>query len=153
MSADTVKKQIAELVEPLLEKLGVELVHIDYAAGRHGKLCFYIDKPGGVNLSDCEDVSREISEIIDAYDPIPHSYILEVSSPGVERPLNGENDFRRFRGEKIKVSTVEPVGKNKRIRGTLEDVTDGAIVILQESGERIELPLELVVKANLWFAP
>lgn len=153
MNTDFTRKQVSDLVEPLLDRLGMELVHLEFTAGRNGKLCLYIDKPGGVSLSDCEEASREISDLLDAYDPIPHSYILEVSSPGVERPISRESDFRRYCGEKIKIVTVEPVGKSKKFRGTLEDVRDGAIVIIIENGERVELPLEQVEKANLWFAP
>jgi len=78
---------------------------LDYHAGRKGHLCLYIDKPGGVTISDCEALSRDLSDLLDAYDPIPQSYILEVSSPGVERPLTRESDFQRFQGEMVKVYT------------------------------------------------
>lgn len=149
--SEEIRARVAGLVEPLLEGRGLELVHLEYRGGRKGHLCLYIDKPGGITLDDCATVSKEISELLDAYDPVPHSFILEVSSPGVERPLTGVNDYRRYLGEKVKVYTGEPVEGRKKFSGTLAEVRDGSLVILLENEARVEIPFELINKAHLWF--
>ena len=105
MSREELKAKLVRLVQPIIEEHGMELVRLDYNAGRKGHLCIYIDKPNGVTIADCEAVSRDISGLLDAYDPIPQSYILEVSSPGVERSLTRERDFRRFEGKMVKIYT------------------------------------------------
>lgn len=151
MSQDEVRERVVKLVEPFLEKQGLELVHLDYKTGRKGHLCLYIDKPGGVTLADCETVSRDVSDLLDAYDPIPNRYILEVSSPGVERPLTKESDFRRFQGEMVKVYTGEPVEGMKKINGKLHEVRNGCIVMLLEKGDQVEIPFSQITKAHLWF--
>lgn len=154
MSQDEVREKVTRLVEPLLEGCGLELVHLEYRAGRKGHICLYIDKPGGgVTLGDCESVSRDVSGLLDAYNPVPHSYILEVSSPGVDRPLTKESDFRRFQGETVKVSTAEPISGRKKFNGTLKEVKDGSIVMLLDNGERVEIPFSQISKAHLWFCP
>jgi ribosome maturation factor RimP len=143
---------VTGLVEPILEARGLELVHLEFRAGGKGHLCIYIDKPGGVTLADCEAASRDVSDLLDAYDPVPHSYVLEVSSPGVERPLHKESDFRRFQGETVKIQTVEPVDGRKKFNGTLHEVRNGAVVMLLENGEHVEIPFSRITKAHLWFS-
>ncbi len=153
MSRDKLKVKLRRLVEPLIEEHGLELVHLDYHAGRKGHLCLYIDKPGGVTISDCEALSRDLSDLLDAYDPIPQSYILEVSSPGVERPLTRESDFQRFQGEMVKVYTLEPVAGRKSFEGKLTTSGEGFIELLPEKGEPVRIPLDKINKAHLWFRP
>ncbi len=153
MSRDELKDKLIRLVHPLLEERGLELVRLDYNAGRKGHLCVYIDKPGGVTIADCEAVSRDISGLLDAYDPIPQSYILEVSSPGVERSLNRESDFRRYQGEMVKIYTHEPVAGKKYFGAKLLGTGEDFIELLPENGETVRIPLDQIKKAHLWFRP
>ena len=150
---EELKAKLTRLVQPLIEERGIELVQLEYTAGRKGHLCIYIDKPGGVTIADCEAVSREISGLLDAYDPIPQSYILEVSSPGVERPLNRESDFQRFRGEMVKVYTREPVNGKSYFGARLLGAGEGFVELLPEKGEKVRIALENIKKAHLWYRP
>ncbi len=155
MSSDQLKEKLTHLVQEVVEEHGLELVQLDYNTGRRGHLCIYIDKPGGVTITDCEKVSRDLSGLLDAYDPIARSYILEVSSPGAERPLNKLQDFERFRGEMVKIYTREPVeGKKSRV-GKLLGSEEGFIEVLPENekSETLRIPLEQIKKAHLWFKP
>lgn len=153
MSRDELKTKLIRLVQPIVEGQGLELVRLDYSAGRKGHLCIYIDKPGGVTIADCEAVSREISGLLDAYDPIPQRYILEVSSPGVERSLTRESDYRRFQGEMVKIYTHEPVAEKKNFSGKLIGTSEGFVELLPENGETVRIPLDQIKKAHLWFRP
>ena len=149
MNYDKVREKVISLVEPHLEKQGLELVSLDYRSGRRAHLCLYIDKPGGVTLEDCEAVSHTVSDLLDAYDPIPQSYILEVSSPGVERPLTREKDFERFQGEAVKVYTDQPVDGKKKFNGTLDGIKDRCVALNLEEGGQVEIPLDKINKAHL----
>lgn len=153
MSKDSLKAELYRLLEPVVKEEGLELVRLDFNVGRKAHLAVYIDKPGGVTISDCETVSRALSDQLDAYDPIPQSYILEVSSPGVERPLTGAGDFQRFQGEAVKVYTAEPVDGKKYFQGKLSAAGEEYIEIILENEERIEIPLDQIKKAHLWFQP
>jgi ribosome maturation factor RimP len=151
MSFEEVRTKVIGLVEPFLEKQGLELVHLEYRSGGRGHLCFYIDKPGGVTLDDCEAASRCISDLLDTYDPISRSYILEVSSPGVERPLTREKDYERFRGEAVQVQTADLIDGRRKFKGILEGISDSRVALMLEEGVRIEIPLGLINKAHLMF--
>lgn len=151
MGFEEVRAKVIEILEPFLEKQGLELVHLEYRSGGRGHLCCYIDKPGGVTLVDCEAASRGISDLLDAYDPIPQSFILEVSSPGVERPLIREKDFERFRGEAVKVHTDELIDGRRNFKGILEGIQESRVALLLEEGVRVEIPLEYINKAHLLF--
>ena len=125
-----------ELVLPLVEANHFELVDVEYVkeAGTW-YLRIYIDKEGGININDCELVSRAFSDILDKEDYIEDAYILEVSSPGLGRPLKKEKDFRRNLGEEVEVRTYKPINKQKEFIGLL-DAWDKETVTLQlESGE------------------
>lgn len=145
--------KLHNLVEPVIEEHGLELVRLDFSAGRRAHLGVYIDKPDGVTITDCETISRALSDILDAYDPIPQSYILEVSSPGVDRPLAGKSDFQRSRGKMLKVYTREPVAGRMSFQGKLDDTGEKDIEMTLEKGERIRIPLDKISKAHLWFQP
>lgn len=125
-----------ELVLPLVEANHFELVDVEYVkeAGTW-YLRIYIDKEGGININDCELVSRAFSEILDKEDYIEDAYILEVSSPGLGRPLKKDKDFQRNLGEEVEVRTYKPINKQKEFVGLL-DAWDKETVTLQlESGE------------------
>jgi ribosome maturation factor RimP len=140
-------KQIAAMAA---EENGVEFVHCEIlGAKRNMTLRVYIDKPGGVSVEDCALVSRRMEETLDADDLIPSAYLLEVSSPGLERELYSVDDFQKFAGQRVKVKLASPVNGQKvyvaRIRGV-----EGSDVILDEKDQgEIRFPYSDVVKANL----
>jgi ribosome maturation factor RimP len=140
--------QITQLIEPILDELGYELVDVSYLS-KHGKwvLGLFIDKEGGVTIGDCVTVSREIGDFIDVKDVIEHEYVLEVSSPGLNRPLKKETDFIHVTGEKVKVRMSTPVEGRKNFIGRLISFERGMIQ-LDVEGKRFALPWKDVEKAN-----
>ena len=123
------KRQLIELLEPPVEALGYELVDLDVRVGRHGLLRIYVDKDDGVNLTDCELVSRQLSAFLDVEDPLPGRYVLEVSSPGLDRPLRTLEHFRRFRDRRAKVRLREPRESRRMLNGRLLGIRDESIVM------------------------
>lgn len=147
----SIAEQVADLVEPALEDMDFELVDVEYLS-RHGKwvLRLYIDKEGGVTLDDCARVSREFGDLIDVKDIIIHKYVLEVSSPGLDRPLKKEKDLEHAIGKKIKVKTVAPVKGRQNYTGYLRNFQKGILYIELENGP-VHLPWKEVEKANLVY--
>lgn len=150
--------QIEVLVMPILDDLGFELVDLQLQQdGRQLALRIFIDKPSGVTLDDCVVVSREVSAILEIEDPIKSAYRLEVSSPGLDRPLKKPADFERFAGQKIKLKTFNLVDPDlrghtrKTFVGTLLGFIDGHVHLEQsdKKGGLIVLPLAEIDKANL----
>jgi len=122
-----------KLVMPIIEKNNYEIVDVEYKKeGSSWYLRVYIDKDGGVSLDDCQIVSEYLSEKLDELDPIPTSYILEVSSPGLDRPLKTPRDFKKHFGIEVEVSLYSPVDKKKKFEGELVDFKDEKIFILFE---------------------
>jgi len=116
----------------------------------------FIDRPGpaatpedSVSIEDCELVSREIGTILDVEDPLPFAYTLEVSSPGLDRPLRGEDDFRRFAGRLAKIVVSEAVDNQKAFEGRLRGLEDRAVLLEGAKGRVHRLPLELITRARL----
>jgi len=157
--ADELTSQIA----PLIEELGYECVGVEYVSNPKNRLVrIYIDQPvgveGGIEVEDCASVSREVSAWLDVEDPISGEYSLEVSSPGVERPLFSKAHYERFVGERAQIQLVGPMvdeatGQRQRVfKGTIQAVVEGdlgpSVVVLTEQGERT-LPLSQVAKARL----
>lgn len=137
------------MVEPLVNHAGMELVHLEYTGSPSGMvLRLFIDKPGGVTIDDCAYMSRIISDLLDVKDPIPEHYNLEVSSPGINRPLVREEDYDRFAGERVFIRTREPVQGRKRFKGILKGIKQGIITIDLDDG-KYEIPLDLVARARL----
>ncbi|ABY94867.1 ribosome maturation factor RimP [Thermoanaerobacter thermohydrosulfuricus] len=138
-------EQIAkDLVMPVLEKNNFELVDVEYKKeGSHWYLRVYIDKEGGITLDDCQLVSEYLSDRLDEVDPIEHSYILEVSSPGLDRPLKKPRDFERNIGKEIEISLYAPIDKRKKFEGELIEFTGDKIIILY-NGERKEFDMKNV---------
>ncbi|HZV81321.1 MAG TPA: ribosome maturation factor RimP [Geobacteraceae bacterium] len=149
--------QITALALPLLDSLGLELVELEYRKEGHGMvLRLYIDKPQGVTLDDCADVSRELSEILDVEDVISGHYNLEVSSPGLNRPLKKESDYARYTGRLVKIRTFEMVAddagnKRKTFLGELLGLADGTVSIKLTEGQSAAIPFDKIAKANLEF--
>ena len=129
-----------ELVLPLVEANNFELVDVEYVkeAGTW-YLRIYIDKEGGININDCELVSRAFSEILDKEDPIEDAYILEVSSPGLGRPLKKDKDFQRNLGEEVEVRTYKPINKQKEFVGLLAAWDKEAVTLQLGSGEMMPI--------------
>ena len=132
---------LAALLEPVVEATGFELVHLELVTGSQAVLRLYIDAPGGVEVDDCEQVSREVSALLDVEDPLPGSYHLEVSSPGLDRPLTKPAHFERFAGEEVRVWLREPLeGGRRKFKGVLRAHDQGCIRVAVDDGE-LELPL------------
>ncbi len=142
-------ERLQALIEPSLAALGYELVGIEYIPGRKAALLrVYIDSPDGITLEDCERVSHQISGVLEVEDPIHQAYSLEVSSPGLDRPLFTAAHFERFAGEQVRVKLAVPVEGRRNVTGALQGLIDGKVVIL-EDGVEIRLPLEAIGKAQL----
>ena len=143
------RERLIVLIEPLLERLGYELVELEYSAGRaHGVLRLFIDKAGGVGVGDCEQVSREVSALLDVEDPIPTGYTLEVSSPGFDRVLRTRAHFERFAGARVFVELKVPRSGRRRYTGTLLSVDETGITV-EVDKERVEMTYEEIGKARL----
>ncbi len=147
----SIAEQVADLIEPALEDMDFELVDIEYSSW-YGKwvLRLYIDKEEGVTLDDCARISREIGDLIDVKEIIIQKYVLEVSSPGLDRPLKKEKDLERAIGKKIKVKTVATLKGRRNYTGFLRNFQEGILYMELESGP-VELPWREVDKANLVY--
>jgi ribosome maturation factor RimP len=150
-------EQVGVFVQPILDSMQLELVDIEFVrTGKDAVLRLFIDKDGGVSLEDCAGLSRELSAILDVEEVVPVNYTLEVSSPGLDRPLKKEQDYERYAGRLVKVRTYEPFpddagNKRKTFLGTLEGLVDGSVRITLKEGQAASIPLERVAKANLEF--
>jgi len=141
--------ELAKLLEPTVERLGYELVDLEARLGGKGGLVrVFIDKPGGIDLDDCETVSRAVSALLDVEDPVPGNYNLEVSSPGLDRKLTKVEHFQRFAGEIVKVQTRFPIEGRRRFRGTLVS-SDEENIVVEVDGESHSLPLKTIDNARL----
>lgn len=141
---------VYEMAEPIAAEHGVELVDVEYVKeGGQYILRVYLDKPDGINIDDCQQVSNALSDLLDERDPIPEAYLLEVSSPGIDRPLKKDHDFVRFAGQKVDISTYAPVnGLKKRFTAELVGLEDQKIVVLLD-GERFALGRDQVSQVRL----
>ncbi len=149
---DELKKQLFGMIEPLVEGKGMELVHLEYSGGKNGHLHLYIDRENGVSLEDCESVNRTVSEMLDGKDPIPNAYTLEVSSPGLDRPLSKPVHYERFAGNKIKLRTKEPINGRKNYSGELKGIKDNQVIIELVDGGPVKIPFNDILKANLSYS-
>ena len=141
--------ELAKLLEPAIERLGYELADLEVRLGGKGGLVrVFIDKPEGIDLDDCEKVSRAVSALLDVEDPVPGNYNLEVSSPGLDRKLTKVEHFQRFEGEIVKVKMRFPIEGRRRFRGTLVSSDDENIVV-DVDGESHSLPLKTIDTARL----
>ena len=141
--------ELAKLLEPAIERLGYELADLEVRLGGKGGLVrVFIDKPEGIDLDDCEKVSRAVSALLDVEDPVPGNYNLEVSSPGLDRKLTKVEHFQRFEGETVKVQMRIPIAGRRRFRGTLVSSDDENIVV-DVDGESHSLPLKTIDTARL----
>jgi ribosome maturation factor RimP len=145
----TLRERLIALMEPLLGRLGYELVELEYQPGRAQSVVrVFIDRPEGIGLDDCERASREISALLDVEDPIPTAYTLEVSSPGFDRVLRTQAHFGRFVGSRVFVELKAPREGRRRYTGQLLSVDDAGIAV-EVDKQRVEIPFEDIAKARL----
>jgi ribosome maturation factor RimP len=145
----TLRERLITLIEPLLERMGYELVDLEFSAGRaHAVLRLFIDREAGVTLDDCAQVSREVSALLDVEDPIPSAYTLEVSSPGFDRVLRTQAHFGRFVGARVFVELKEPRAGRRRYTGKLLTV-DEAGIALEVDREQVTMTFAEIGKARL----
>ena len=138
-----------KLAEPLCSAEGMELVFIEFQAEPGGRILrLYIDRPGGVTLDDCVDISRQLSDLLDVGLETDEPYSLEVSSPGANRPLGKLEDFNRFKGQEAKIQLVEPIDGQKNFNGTLMGVEDRLITILTND-KTVAIRFDTITKARL----
>ena len=143
------KMQLAKLIEPTIEQLGYELSDLELKlSGRDGIVRVFIDKPEGVDLADCEIVSRQLSALLDVEDPLPGHYTLEVSSPGLDRKLTKPEHFQRFTGETIRVKLRFPVAGRRNFRGALRSADEEKIEV-EVDGESHSLQIATIESARL----
>jgi len=124
------EQKTEEILLPIVEEYGFELVDVEYVKeGGTWYLCTYIDKEGGISIDDCEKVSRRLSDILDEKDYIDDTYIMEVSSPGLGRPLKKEKDFKRSLGKEVDIRTYRMIDKQKEFTGILKDYDKDTVTI------------------------
>jgi ribosome maturation factor RimP len=146
---EAVSKQVEALALPVLGELGLELVEVQYRREQNGwVLRLVIDKQEGVSLDDCAAVSREIGQLLDIEDFIDQAYRLEVSSPGLDRPLKSMADFQRFTGRKAKIKTIAPVDGERVFIGKIQQTT-GEMIILAVGRRELVIPFAQISKARL----
>ena len=148
MKVNALVEQIAEIVKPIAEELNYDIYHIEYVkeSGEY-YLRIYIEKEGGITLSDCEALSRRVSDLMDEKDPIPEAYFLEVSSPGLNRTLFTEAHYKRFVGREVMVKLAKAIDGKKSVKGILKEVNEENIII--EADTLISIPKEKIKSANI----
>ena len=145
-----VVERVKSIALPLFTELGLELVDVEFRREAGGwVLRLYLDKCGGVTLDDCQRVSQEMSVLLDVENLIDHPYTLEVSSPGLNRPLRLESDFLRFVGQRARVSTAQAIAGQRRFLGVLRGYEDGQVSLEREDGTTVLIPYALISKARL----
>jgi ribosome maturation factor RimP len=144
--------QTEKLIDALLKAEGLELIDLEFRKEARGwVLRIFIDKPGGVTLDDCVEISREIGDQVEINELIPHSYTLEVSSPGLDRPLKKEKDFLRSLGKLIQLSTNVPLEGQTFFKGILLDYQISDCLRLAETKKTWDIPIGCITKARLVF--
>lgn len=144
-----IDRRLAEIIQPVIEGMGYELVRIRLQGGRTATLQIMADRPeGGINVDDCADISTAVSAVLDVEDPIEDNYHLEVSSPGIDRPLTRLKDFETFEGYEVRLETNQPIDGRKRFKGVLAGV-EGEEVLLNIEEGTIGLNFDLLSDAKL----
>jgi ribosome maturation factor RimP len=150
MDRGAITKKAEAMLEPLLEAEGLSLVDIAFKWEPGGWVFrVLIDKKQGVTLDDCTRVSREFGQLLDVENIIPTSYRLEVSSPGLDRPLKKEADFITYTGRRVRIKTKDPVSGRRNFKGDLLGCAEGKVTVKVEGSEVFVIPLSSILKANL----
>ena len=147
------ERRIESIVEPTITGMGYELVRV--SMGGRGTLQVMIDRADGapIGVEDCATLSRALSAVLDVEDPIPTSYALEVSSPGIDRPLVRPKDYMRWAGHKARLETAAPIDGRRRFKGTLLGIEGDTVKLRLDDGVEAALPLSAVAKAKLELTP
>lgn len=150
MSSNSIEEQIQTVAARIAEENDLELVHTEVAGSkRNSTVRIFIDKKGGVTIEDCSDFSRKIEAVLDADDLIPTAYMLEVSSPGLERELYSLKDFVKYSGSLAKVKTNQPINGQKNFKGRIVSVKGEEIIFDDKTSGEVNFPYNAVAKANL----
>lgn len=148
-------EQIRQLAEPLLLSEGMELILAECLKIRsHWLVRIYMDREGGVTVEDCARISNQLGDLLDVHDTPPGPYTLEVSSPGLDRPLDRDQDFLKYRGSRVHLRLAEKIEGRRDFRGELvgyEDGGDGKALVVKVEGKTFRIPRKTVVKANLEY--
>lgn len=142
------RERLEALLAPVLEAMGYELLCIEHRQGGRQRVRLYIDRPEGIGLEDCEQVSRQVGGVLDVNDLIPGEYVLEVSSPGDDRPLVKPDHFSRFMGQRVRIRTVAPSGGRRNFTGLLVGSTPESIE-MEVDGQTLVLRLDQLEMARL----
>lgn len=143
------EQRICDLLEPSVTGLGYELVGVELErSGSRPVLRVFLDHDAGITIGDCETASRQIGAVLEVEDPVPESWMLEVSSPGLDRPLLRSDHFVRFAGRPVRLRTTEPLDGRRGWKGRLVGCREGNVVVREDGEERL-IPLGLIGKANL----
>ena len=148
MKNDALVNEIYEMVKPIADELNYDIYHVEYVK-ENGELYLriYIEKDGGITLSDCEALSRRVSDLMDEKDPIKDPYFLEVSSPGLNRTLFTEEHYKRFIGREVMVKFTKSVDGKKNIKGILKEVNEDSIVV--EADQLINIPKDKIKSVKI----
>lgn len=142
-------EQLQTLLAPIIESLGYQCWGVEFISqGKHSVLRVYIDHADGIGVADCEKVSKQVSAILDVEDPIPYEYTLEVSSPGMDRPLFTLEQYQQFVGEQLKIKLRSAFEGRRNFNGILQGIEDQQIVLRVDNQEYL-LPIEIIDKANI----
>lgn len=154
MNIKELEISVKKFIDPVISSMGMNLDYVELTKMR-GKflLRVFIEKEGRVTLGDCEGISREIEAVLDVEDPIPGSYTLEVSSPGLERPLRVPEDFKRFSGKTARVITSRPLENQTFFVGEIVNAGNDDIILLLPRDRRIAIPYEDISRARLVYDP
>ncbi len=145
-----VSLKVKKLVGPVVEAMGYRLFDVEFKSERGWVLRVIIDKPGGVTIRDCEEVSRRIGPLLDVEDLIPFSYLLEISSPGLTRSLEKPEHYEFFKGRLVRVVLREPIEGKREATGYVEGVKEGIITLRDRSSERLlHIPFSAIAKGRL----
>jgi ribosome maturation factor RimP len=143
-------ERLTELMRSVVEPMGYELVGVEYLGGREGGslLRVYIDQAEGITVDDCAAVSHQLSGVLDVEDPVKENYLLEVSSPGLDRPLFYKEHYERYAGSKVRLKMAVKIEGRRRFEGTLLGL-EGSDVMLEVEGEKVSLPMDQVDSARI----
>lgn len=150
MVTNSIDEQLLTITKEVVSDLGFDLIDIELTGNRSQQVIrVYIEKPGGILLSDCVAVSRKLGECLDEKDVIDNSYRLEISSPGIERPLRKIQDYERYVGHRVRIRLQGRLKGKRRIAGKLVEVEDNIVRIISQNGEKVSFSLADIAKANL----
>ncbi len=149
MKFEPLIQEISKTIEPILQSQGLELIDVEYNREAQGwVLRIYLDREGGITVEDCAEASRELGAILEVRDLIPNRYVLEVSSPGVTRPLKRPEDFNKYQNRSVKIKLFMPLEGRRNFKGKLLGLKEDKVSV--ESERRIyEIPIQNIAKANL----